>query len=763
MISKTNSSQLTVTIKIFAKLSSESGEKGKTMEKNLKITGMTCSACSGRIERTLNKLEGIEQAKVNFATEKLYVTFNESQINENDIVSAIKKAGYGIDNGQTKEAMPPHKKLLIRFIISAVFTVPLMIISMGHMFGMPLPHSVDPMHNPLNYALLQLFLTIPVMITGIMFYVKGIKNLIHLSPNMDSLISIGSLASVVYGIYAITRINNGDTSIAMELYFESAATILTLITLGKYLEAISKGKSSQAIKELMELSPKIATVRRGNREIQVKTDYIKVGDTILVKPGEKFPVDGTVTLGSSSADESMITGESIPVSKNIGDKVIGATVNKNGYIEYTAEKVGKDTAIAQIIKLVEEAQGSKAPIARLADKVSAWFVPIVIALGIIAAVGWKIAGESNDFCITIFISVMVIACPCALGLATPTAIMIATGQGAKNGILIKGGDVLEKAQKINTAVFDKTGTITCGIPAVTDIYAVNGNENELLSLVASAEKSSEHPLGESIVREAENRKLEIYTADNFEAISGMGIKTDINGKSVVVGNIRIMENADIDITDIKPHFEKLSNEGKTVVICAVDNKAQGVIAISDEIRESSKAVIEKLQSNGIETVMLTGDNKQTALAIAQKAGISKVVYELLPGDKVSEIKKLQQDGKITAMIGDGINDAPALVQSDIGIAVGSGTDIAMESADIVLMKDGIEGVDTVIRLSRATIKNIKQNLFWAFGYNALGIPIAMGVLHIFGGPLLNPMIAAACMSFSSVSVLSNALRLKKFK
>ncbi len=732
------------------------------MEKNLKITGMTCSACSGRIERTLGKLDGIEQAKVNFATEKLYVTFNESEITENDIVSAIKKAGYGIDDGQEKKSMPPHQKLLIRFIISAVFAVPLMIISMGHMFGMPLPYAVDPMHNPLNYALLQLSLTIPVMITGIMFYIKGIKNLIHLSPNMDSLISIGSLASVVYGIYAIIRINNGDTGIVMELYFESAATILTLITLGKYLEAISKGKSSQAIRELMELSPKIATVRRGKKEIQVKTDYIKVGDTVLVKPGEKFPVDGVVTLGSSSADESMITGESMPIFKNIGDRVIGATVNKNGYIEYTAEKVGKDTAIAQIIRLVEEAQGSKAPIARLADRVSAWFVPVVILLAIIATVGWKIAGESNDFCITIFISVMVIACPCALGLATPTAIMIATGQGAKNGILIKGGDVLEKAQKINTVVFDKTGTVTCGVPVVTDIYAVNGNESELLTYMASAEKSSEHPLGESVVREAEKRGIDLVSAENFDAVSGMGIRADINGKAVVVGNMRIMENEKVDTSAIKKQFEKLSDEGKTVIICAVDNSVCGVVAISDEIRENSRAVIEKLQSEGIETVMLTGDNKQTALAIAKKAGITKAVYELLPGDKVSEIKKLQKSGKITAMVGDGINDAPALVQSDIGIAVGSGTDIAMESADIVLMKDGIEGVDTAIRLSRATIRNIKQNLFWAFGYNALGIPVAMGVLHIFGGPLLNPMIAAACMSFSSVSVLSNALRLKKF-
>ncbi len=733
------------------------------MEKNLKITGMTCSACSGRIERTLNKLDGITEAKVNFATEKLYVTFDEKTISEDGIVSAIKKAGYGIEDKQAKEAMPPHKKLLIRFIISAVFAVPLLTVSMGHMLGMPLPKIIDSMENPLNFAIFQLCLTIPVMITGFMFYAKGIKNLIHLSPNMDSLIAVSTLSSLAYGIYAITKIGNGHTHMAMELYFESVAVILTLITLGKYLEAISKGKSSQAIKELMELSPKIATVRRGSKEIQVKTDFIKIGDTILVKPGEKFPVDGVITLGSSSADESMITGESMPVEKNVGDRVIGATVNKNGYIEYTAEKVGEDTAIAQIIKLVEEAQGNKAPIARLADKVSAWFVPAVITLAIIASLGWKIAGESNSFCMTIFVSVLVIACPCALGLATPTAIMIATGQGAKNGILIKGGDVLEKAQKINAAVFDKTGTITQGVPVVTDVFAVNETEDELLKYAASAEKISEHPLGESVVNEAQNRKLEISEASKFEAVSGMGIKAEVNGKKVIVGNMRMTQSDNIDVSCVRDKFDNLSDMGKTVVICAVDGKALGVIAISDEIRSSSKQAIESLQASGIETVMLTGDNKQTAFAIAQKAGISKAVYELLPGDKVTEIKTLQQQDKVVAMIGDGINDAPALAQADIGIAVGTGTDIAMESADIVLMKDGIEGVDTAIRLSRATIRNIKQNLFWAFGYNILGIPVAMGLLHIFGGPLLNPMIAAACMSFSSVSVLSNALRLRKFK
>ncbi len=733
------------------------------MEKSLKITGMTCSACSGRIERTLNKLDGITEAKVNFATEKLYVTFDEAKISEDGIISAIKKAGYGIEDQHTKEAIPPHKKLLIRFIISAVFAVPLLTVSMGHMFGMPLPKIIDSMENPLNFAILQLCLAIPVMITGFMFYVKGIKNLIHLSPNMDSLIAVSTLSSFAYGIYAITKINNGHTHMAMELYFESIAVILTLITLGKYLEAISKGKSSQAIKELMELSPKIATVRRGSKEIQVKTDFIKIGDTILVKPGEKFPVDGIIIHGSSSADEAMITGESMPVEKNVGDRVIGATVNKNGYIEYTAEKVGEDTAIAQIIKLVEEAQGNKAPIARLADKVSAWFVPAVIALSIIASLGWKIAGESNNFCMTIFVSVLVIACPCALGLATPTAIMIATGQGAKNGILIKGGDVLERAQKINTAVFDKTGTITQGVPVVTDIFAINESKDELLRYAASAEKASEHPLGESVVKEAQNRKLEIFEASEFEAVSGMGIKAEVNGKKVIIGNMRMAQSDNIDVSLVKNKFESLSDMGKTVVICAIDGKASGVIAISDEIRNSSKKAIESLQASGIETVMLTGDNKQTALAISRKAGISKAVYELLPEDKVTEIKKLQQQDKIVAMIGDGINDAPALAQADIGIAVGSGTDIAMESADIVLMKDGIEGVDTTIRLSRATIRNIKQNLFWAFGYNILGIPVAMGLLHVFGGPLLNPMIAAACMSFSSVSVLSNALRLRKFK
>ncbi|WP_337404352.1 heavy metal translocating P-type ATPase [Porcipelethomonas sp.] len=732
------------------------------MEKSYQITGMTCSACAGRIERTLNKLNGVDKANVNFAAEKLYVSFDDKNINESEIVSAIKKAGYNIAGKNAKSEIPAHKKLLIRFIISMIFTVPLLIISMGHMAGMPLPKIIDPMENPLNFAIIQLALTIPVMATGYMFYLKGIKNLFRLSPNMDSLIAVGTLSSVVYGIFAITKIKNGHEHMAMELYFESAAVILTLITLGKYLESLSKGKSSQAIKELMELSPKIATVRRGKKELQVKSELVQIGDTVIVKPGEKFPVDGTVTLGTTSVDESMLTGESMPVTKNVGDKVIGATVNKNGYIEYTAEKIGEDTAISQIIKLVEEAQGKKAPIARLADVISAYFVPAVILLAIIAAVGWKIAGESNDFCITIFISVLVIACPCALGLATPTAIMIATGQGAKNGILIKGGEVLENAHKINTVVFDKTGTITEGIPVVTDIKTNGINENDLLLYAAAAEKLSEHPLGDSIVKEANSRNITIPEAENFESISGMGIKAVVNGKQIIIGNEKMMNEYKIK-DDFISQITTFANQGKTAVICAVDGKAAGIIAISDQIKETSRSAVSKLENKGINTVMLTGDNKQTALTIAGYAGIKNVIYEVLPEDKAAEIKKIQESGKITAMVGDGINDAPALAQSDVGIAIGSGTDIAIESADIVLMNGSLEGVNTAIKLSHATIRNIKQNLFWAFGYNILGIPIAMGLLHIFGGPLLNPMIAAAAMSLSSVSVLSNALRLRNFK
>lgn len=734
------------------------------MEKSFKITGMTCSACAGRIERAMKKLEGMETANVNFAAEKLFVKFNDKLISENAVVSAIRKAGYDIAAPDKKPEKTPAQQLLGRFIVSLCFALPLLTISMGHMVGIPLPKIIDPMENPLNFAVVQLVLTIPVMFTGIKFYKVGIKNLFRLSPNMDSLIAVGTLSAVGYGLYAIYMIVQGHEHYSMHLYFESAAVILTLITLGKYLEAVSKGKSSQAIRELMELSPKIAIVRRGNKELQVKSELVMVGDTVIVKPGERFPVDGTVTSGSTSVDESMLTGESIPVEKNIGDKVIGASINKNGYVEYTAEKVGEETALAQIIKLVEEAQGRKAPIARLADIISAYFVPTVIALAIIAAVGWKIAGESTSFCMTIFVSVLVIACPCALGLATPTAIMVATGRGAKMGILIKGGEVLETAHKIQTAVFDKTGTVTEGMPSVNGIFTLDGfDEKELLTLCASAEKQSEHPLGESIVREAENRGLECLETESFDYVSGMGIKAVVTGRTVLIGNMRLMKENGISANELAEKAGIYADEGKTPVLCAVDGKPACVIAVADKIKDDSRSAIAKLESTGIECVMLTGDSEKTAKAIASQADIKKVVAEVMPEDKAEQIKKLRAEGKVTAMIGDGINDAPALAEADVGIAIGTGTDVAIESADIVLMNGSLEGVDTAIRLSRAAIRNIKQNLFWAFGYNALGIPVAMGLLHIFGGPLLNPMIAAAAMSLSSVSVLSNALRLKRFK
>ncbi len=734
------------------------------MEKTLKITGMTCSACASRIERAMKKIDGIDTASVNFAAEKLYVTYDENSLTENDIVSAIEKAGYGIAAPDAKPPKTPQQILLKRFILSACFAVPLLVICMGHMVGLPLPSVIEPHENPLNFALIQLLLTIPVIIIGGKFYITGIKNLLHLSPNMDSLIAIGTLSAIGYGMYSVIKIIQGHHDYAMHLYFESAAMILTLITLGKYLEAVSKGKSSQAIKELMELSPKIATVRRGSKELQVKSEMVRIGDTVLVKPGERFPVDGIITSGSTSADESMLTGESMPVSKNIGDKVIGASINKNGYVEYTAQKVGEETALAQIIKLVEEAQGKKAPIARMADVISAYFVPTVIALAVIAAVGWKIAGESTSFCMTIFVSVLVIACPCALGLATPTAIMVATGRGAKMGILIKGGEVLETAHKIQSAVFDKTGTVTEGHPSVVDVsVSENFSEDELIRICASAEKLSEHPLGESIVNDAKKRNIELYDAKNFEYISGMGIKAGVNGKIVLIGNDKLMSHNKINISESNVIFNKYAESGKTPVICAINGKYAGVIAIADKIKPDSKTAIQKLEKHNIECVMLTGDSKKTAQAIANQADISKVFAEVLPQDKSEKIKNLQNDGKVTAMIGDGINDAPALAQADIGIAIGTGTDVAIESADIVLMNGSLEGVDTAIRLSRATIRNIKQNLFWAFGYNVLGIPIAMGILHIFDGPLLNPIIGAAAMSLSSVSVLSNALRLRNFK
>ncbi len=744
--------------------------------KTLKIEGMTCAACAKAVERATTKLNGVIESNVNFATEKLNISYDSSIVRVSDIKKAIEKAGYKALEEETttvdkdKERKEKEIKLLWKkFVVSAIFTVPLLIITMGHMFGEPLgfklPEIIDPMHNARNFGIVQLILVLPVMVAGYKFFTVGYKSLFRRSPNMDSLIAIGTSAAFLYGIFAIVQIYRGNVDYAYDLYFEAAGVIITLILLGKYLEAVTKGKTSEAIKKLMGLAPKTAIIIRDGKEIETPIDEVEVGDIIVVKPGEKMPVDGEVVEGITSVDESMLTGESIPVEKNIGDKIIGASINKNGTIKYKATRVGKDTALAQIIKLVEDAQGSKAPIAKLADIISGYFVPVVITISIVASLAWYfIGGETGIFALTIFISVLVIACPCALGLATPTAIMVGTGKGAEHGVLIKSGVALETAYKIKTIVFDKTGTITEGKPKVTDIVVSNGiDENKLLQLAASAEKGSEHPLGEAIVKDADEKELKILKLDFFKAIPGYGIEVKIDGKAILLGNRKLMIESNISLEDLEETSHRLASEGKTPMYISIDDKIAGIIAVADTVKENSKRAIEKLHDMGIEVAMITGDNKRTAEAIAKQVGIDRILAEVLPQDKANEVKKLQAEGKKVAMVGDGINDAPALAQADIGIAIGSGTDVAMESADIVLMRSDLMDVPTSIQLSKKTILNIKQNLFWAFGYNTLGIPVAMGILYIFGGPLLNPIIAAAAMSFSSVSVLLNALRLKRFK
>ena len=745
---------------------------GYSVIKNIKthtyrVEGMTCAVCAGRVEKVTKKIEGVQDSVVNLTTEKMSITVDDDIVTYGDIKRAVEKAGYKLvreeEKENTEKKLSDKDKLLRRLIFSCIFTIPLLIVTMGHMVGMPLPKIIDPMVNPMNFAVFQIILTVPVMAIGYKFYLIGFKNLIKLSPNMDSLIAVGTSAAFLYSVFGMYKIATGDTSYAMHLYFEAAVTILTLITLGKYLEAISKGKTSEAIKKLMGLAPKTATIIREGNEIVIPIDEVVVGDIILVKPGEKLPVDGEVIEGSTAIDESMLTGESIPVEKIVGSNVIGASINKTGFIKYKATKVGRDTALSQIIKLVEDAQGSKAPIAKMADVISAYFVPIVIGLAIFSAIAWLIAGETPVFALTIFISVLVIACPCALGLATPTAIMVGTGKGAENGVLIKGGEALEITHKINTIVFDKTGTITEGKPVVTDIVSRGKENNILLALAASAEKGSEHPLGEAIVRAAIEKNIELKSLENFNAIPGHGIEVVIENESILLGNLKLMKERSIDIGELRVEADRLANEGKTPMFIAINNSLEGIIAVADTVKPSSINAIKELHNMGIKVAMITGDNKKTAEAIAKQVGIDIVLSEVLPEDKANEVKKLQGKDDKVAMVGDGINDAPALAQADIGIAIGSGTDVAIESADIVLMRSDLMDVIVAIKLSKATIRNIKQNLFWAFGYNVLGIPVAMGVLHIFGGPLLNPMIAAAAMSLCSVSVLANALRLKKFK
>jgi len=769
------------------------------MKITIKIGGMSCAACSARIEKALRALNGVENAIINLASENAVIVFNTKIINISNIKNAILKLGYQVIEDSTpqvhekEKARKDHEIKIqkIKLIISAVFTLPLLYIAMAPMisrnavFAVPLPFPAFfiPMDYPLRYAILQIVLTIPVIIAGFRFYTFGFKNLFHLSPNMDSLIAIGTSAAVIFSFFNVFQITQGDHMAADSLYFETASVIITFVLLGKFLETLSKGRAGDAIKKLMSLAPKTAVIIENGKEKEIPIENVIQGHIIAVKPGTKIPVDGIVTEGISSVNESMLTGESMPVDKKTGDKAYAATINGNGFFYLKAEKTGSKTLLAQIIKLVEDAQNSKAPIAKLADIVSGYFVPVVCVIALIAGTAWffaAAAGITNisaeksalEFSLTIFISVLVIACPCALGLATPIAIMAAAGKGAKKGILIKNGHSLETAGKIQTIVFDKTGTITEGRPEVTDVIVGNSEwgvsvwenvpdvYNNFLQYAAAAEKRSEHPLGQAIVRAAEKKGLQIPEIDQFTAIPGYGIKSIIKKTTVLAGNKKFMEQNNIDFGKLEDIYNKLTFEGKTPIFVAISEKIAGIIAAADVIKNNSKHAIQKCYKMGIDVVMLTGDNKQVSELIAKAIGIKKIIPEVMPQDKIAIIKKLQDESKKVAMVGDGINDAPALAQADIGIAIGSGTDAAIEAADIVLIKNNLEDVPEAINLSKRTLRIIKQNLFWAFCYNALGIPIAAGVLYIFGGPLLNPMFAAAAMSLSSLSVVLNALRIK---
>jgi Cu+-exporting ATPase len=760
-----------------AKIGYEVVEKSEQSTVTIPIGEMTCAACAQRVEKAIKKLDGVASVTVNFATEKASVTYDPHQLRLSAIRGAIEKAGYqALELSKTDAADEDRarkqreiKVLWTKFVVSAVFSLPLLYIAMVPMLTkwitLPYPAGLDPMNYSLIYALLELLLVLPVIGVGYKFYTVGFTALIRRSPNMDSLIAIGTSAAVLYSIYNTIQIANGHFKAVEALYFETAGIIITLVLLGKSLEAVSKGRTSEAIKKLMGLAPKTALIIQDGVEREIPIEEVEIGDIIVVKPGTKIPVDGKVMEGYTAIDESMLTGESMPVDKTAGDPVYAASLNTTGTIRFQAEKIGSDTALAQIIKLVEDAQGSKAPIAQMADIVSGYFVPVVCVIAVLAGVLWFFgSGGDLKFALTIFISVLVIACPCALGLATPTAIMVGTGKGAENGILIKGGEALETAHTINTIIFDKTGTITEGKPAVTDVLTTGDTEpDKLLQITASAEKGSEHPLGQAIVERAQEKGMELLHMDRFLSLTGRGIEAILNGQIVLAGNRKLMDESGISIIVLEAESDRLASEGKTPMYVAIDGRLAGIVAVADIIKASSKLAIERLHRMGIEVAMITGDNSKTAEAIAKQVGIDRVLAEVLPQDKSNEIKKLQVEGRKVAMVGDGINDAPALAQADIGIAIGSGTDVAMESADIVLMRSDLMDVPTAIHLSKQTIRNIKQNLFWAFGYNVVGIPIAAGVLHLFGGPLLNPIFAAAAMSLSSVSVLTNALRLKRFK
>lgn len=741
------------------------------MTEKFNVTGMTCSACSAHVEKSVKKLNGVKSVNVNLLQNNMHVDFDETAVSVDDIINAVVSGGYGASVAGKEQEKKDNKidneisNMKFRLIVSLVCLVPLMYISMGHMWGWPFLNVFHGAENGITFALTQMLLMLPIMYVNRKYYITGFKTLFHGAPNMDSLIAIGSGAAFTYGIIAIYCIGyglgHGDKEFAhsymMNLYFESAAMILALITLGKFLESRAKGKTSQAIEKLIDLSPKTAVVIRDGKEVTVGVDDVQIGEIVVVKAGQSVPLDGVIVEGNGAIDESAITGESIAVEKNVGDKVIGATINKSGYFKFKVEKVGEDTALSQIIHLVEEASASKAPIAKLADKVSGIFVPVVISIAVITIIVWLLLGKGVSFALSMGISVLVISCPCALGLATPTAIMVGTGKGAQYGILTKSAESLETAHQVDTVVLDKTGTITEGKPSVTDIAPVGISDKELLQIAASIEYLSEHPLAKAIVEKADG--LEFSDVADFEQIVGQGVKGNVDGKKVLAGNYKMMRENNIEVSE----DEIFANDGKTSLYFAVDNKFVGIIAVADTIKETSRQAIEDMRNMGLDVIMLTGDNAVTANAIKNKLPLSSAVAEVLPSDKEEVVRKLQQSGHKVAMVGDGINDAPALTRADVGIAIGAGTDIAIESADIVLMKSNLQDVVTSIELSHSVIKNIKENLFWAFFYNALGIPIAAGVLYGIAGLKLNPMIAALAMSFSSVFVVSNALRLRFFK
>ena len=750
------------------------------MKQKFDVTGMTCSACSAHVEKSVSKLEGVQCVNVNLLQNSMVVEYDDNALGTTDIIHAVESGGYGASvQGETKTQEAPknvaaeemhHMKR--RLIASFCFLIPLFYISMGHMMGAPLPAILLGDENVMIFALTQLFLTIPVLIINKKYYVVGFKALWNKAPNMDSLIALGSAASVVYSVFAIYSMayamGHGDLMTAhhygMELYFESAAMILTLITVGKYMETRSKGKTSEAISKLMDLAPKTATVLRNGVEQEIPVEEVVTGDTIIVKPGQRIPVDGKIIEGFSAVDESAITGESIPVEKQVGDTVIGATVNKSGYFRMTATRVGKDTTLSQIIALVEEAGASKAPIAKLADKVSGVFVPVVITIAVLAAVIWFVAGNQPfSFALSIGIAVLVISCPCALGLATPTAIMVGTGKGAEYGILVKSAESLEIAHQVQTVVLDKTGTLTEGKPVVTDVVLAKGIlRNRLLKQAAAVEALSEHPLAEAIVAYAKEKEVAFEKAENLTATAGQGVEADVAGKHILAGNLKMMQERGIQLGEWEAKAVELAEAGKTPLFFAENETFLGIVALADTLKPTSKAAVDAFHQMGIEVVMLTGDNKRTAQAIAKELDI-QVIAEVLPQDKEREVRRLQEQGKKVAMIGDGINDAPALMRADVGVAIGAGTDVAMESADIILMKSDLMDAVTAIELSHATIRNIKENLFWAFFYNACGIPLAAGVFYPLLEWKLNPMFAAAAMSFSSAFVVGNALRLRLFR